>query len=109
MSRFKQRHLLRFWHGFGYYCGWDIVRKPQVNRRFDDSIASDTVPLALDAEQAMQFFAQQEPFGYLARRDSDGRLLAGWVDQHNYSSKELTSPMWDIILDARDYIREHRK
>lgn len=109
MARFKQRYLVRYWHGFGYYCMWDIARKPETTHYQGGGKATDTLPLALDAEQARQFFARQEPFGYLAHSDRDGRILAGWVDEHNYSSKELTSPMWDIILDARDYIREHRK
>jgi hypothetical protein len=122
----KRRYLRRDYHPcFGYYCGFDIVTKPQVQSVHVGVAAAygrpdlvfDTecpdLPLARDGNEALQFFGRQEPFSYLVRGDK-GQVLAGWyeaVDFEKLTADQIAHflAFTQKILALTDYLRQQKE
>jgi len=109
----KRRYLRRHWHGFGYYCGFSVVKKPETRSTamLRHTHVETDLPLAWNGEDAVELLRQGQPFGYLAMSSEDGDILAGWVetesDRLSLTPDQIEANLRTSVLDAEKYVRDH--
>ncbi|MCL4540282.1 MAG: hypothetical protein M1378_11925 [Bacteroidetes bacterium] len=120
----KRRYVRQNFNSkFGYYIGFSI-REVQETRELKNVVPAflgrpdlvsksqiTDLPLAWNSEEAKQLFEEKKEFAFLGR-GTDGRIFAGVMEKDDYEYRCLflkdKEPNFDGIIDAVQYVREHK-